>query len=552
MSFLEKRRKMDFRKVILAGLFIVLVTGSLSSWCFDDMKVRSVPLEKQSDRANRYYVHPNRAAYKASFRQYRVVIPVNIEDLLVADFNKDAVPDIAYISYDSSTKKTALYVMKGDKNLLFKTKYKYSVNKGWTQFVGAADFEGNGKLDIAVVGDGNNAYFLIYPGKGNGQFESPKTYTPKDPWFYDYFEITDIFDLDGDDKPDVVELYWYNKVIAFQNLGGFEFKKFDVDIGFGVNCDGIAAGDFTGDGKDDLFTVDADNSTLKFFESKGDGTFTKLYAKGIGKTGACLFPALLNKDAKLDLIGSYEPWTMLGTGKGQLGTKVKLPGKGSFGYGIATGDFNGDQKLDIMGPESSFSDQSFGIWYYQGRGNGQFVNPVKLAPHLKFNKQSGGRRNIRTADFNKDGKLDVLGAAYFGAFTNPDSQSFVFFLNGKSPASLKISNLTMERLEFDNSNIIVKGKFDYSGSGLYFYYDSKSKEATDNAFLKFNITVNSPYYQATCYASGSFLDKRSSQSGTIEFNIKLPTTLTPSYLTKVTLSDFSLYDYNLVLSNELE
>ena len=547
---------MIFRKAFLTGFLVVLAAGSVFSLHSDDTKVRSVPPEKHAVRADRYYVQPDMAAYKASFRQYRVVIPENFEDLLVADFNKDAIPDIAYLSYDSSSKKNALHMIKGDKNLGYKTKYKYGVAKSGAQFVGAADFDGNGKLDIAVVGDGNNAYFLIYPGKGNAQFESPKTYIPKDPWFYDYFTKTDIFDFNGDGKEDIVELYWYDKVIAFQNLGGFEFKKYDVDIGFGVNCDGIAAGDFTGDGKDDLFTVDVENSTLKFFESKGDGTFAKLYAKGIGKTGSYLFPALLNKDAKPDLIGSGQPWTMLGTGKGQLGTKAKLPGKGSLSYGIATGDFNGDQKLDIMGPEWIHDilggKSSYGILHYQGRGNGQFMNPVELAPHLKFDKGGGVRHNIGAADYNKDGKLDVLGATYFGYATNPDSQSFVFFLNGKSPASLKISNLTMERLEFENSNIIVKGKFDYSGSNLYFYYDRKSKDATENAFLKFNIQVNSPYYQATCYASGSFLDKRSSQSGTIEFNIKLPTTLTPSYLTKVTLSDFSLCDHNLVLSNELE
>lgn len=550
---------MIFRRVFFRGILIVLAAGSVYSQDSDDIKIRYAPLEKHVISANRNYSQPDMAANKVNFRQHRLVIPEIIDDILVADFNRDAIPDIAYTSYDESNKKCTLVVLQGDKNLNFKRKYEYSINRGWPQFVGAADFNGNGKLDIAVVGY-IDTYFLIYPGKGNCQFEKSKAVYAKDPWTWDYFAMAHTFDFDGDGKQDIIELYWYDKVIAFRNLGDFKFEKYDIDTGFGFNCDGIATADFTDDRKDDLFTVDVSDHKISFFESKGDGTFAKSYTKEIGLTGDMLFPAYLNKDSKLDLIGSGktdgEAWTMLGKGKGQLGSKSKLPGRGSMLCGIATGDFNSDKKLDIMSPEGTYknNEYSYGIWYYQGRGTGQFKNPVELAPYLRFDRNGWGtsRQNISVADFNKDGKLDVLGASYFGYDTaNPDSQSLVFFLNGKSPAVLKISNLTIDRLEFENSDIIMKGRFDYTGSNLYLYYDKKSKEATENAFLTFNIKVLSPYYNKTYFVSGSFLDKRTRQSGTIEFNLKLPTTVTSSYQPNITVSDFYLYDHNLVRSNKL-
>lgn len=553
---------MTFRRALLQGGVVVLAAASAFAQDSGQVIVRRAPSKRPVLGAGLSDIRTGPAATAAGFLQRRLVSSTKIDDVLAADFNRDGIPEVAYLNWDGKKKTNTLFVWAGDKSLKYKTRSSYLANQGWSKFIGAADFNGDGKLDLAVQGSGFT-YFLIFPGLGNGRFGAQKILKVKDPWIWDYFTTAQIFDYDGDGKKDIVELYWYNKVIVLRNLGGFQFDVSVVDMGSGFNCAGLTAGDFSGDGKGDLFTLDTGTQQLRFYESKGDGTFAKKYAKGVSASGPYLFSSLLNADAKLDLIGSGkssgEAWAMLGMGKGLTGPRIRLPGKGLLSGGIASGDFNGDKKQDLAGPGYAKNDASgeyeFGIWYYQGKGTGRFLNPVTLAPHLRFDASSGGH-NVTAADFNKDGKQDILGASYFEYGSNeayPDSQSLVFFLGGKSPAVLTVSNLTMDRLEFEGSDIVMKGRFSYAGSNHYLYYDPTSKEPTNNAFLTFQVeTFGYPSYKATYSVSGAFLDKRTAPAGTIELDLKLPTTLTPSAPPTITVSNFYLYDYNLVRSNKLQ
>jgi hypothetical protein len=80
-------------------------------------------------------------------------------------------------------------------------------------------------------------------------------------------------------------------------------------------------------------------------------------------------------------------------------------------------------------------------------------------------------------------------------------------------------------------------------------------DLTDNAYLEFRIKLDFPYpmrdYIYTYVATGAFLNMPGQQTGVVTFNLTLPTTIVTTATAQVTLSDFSLRDYNLVQSNEL-
>jgi len=107
----------------------------------------------------------------------------------------------------------------------------------------------------------------------------------------------------------------------------------------------LVLGDFSGDGKPDLAVVSPRTSTTSILLGNGDGTF---HAK-----------------PNLDVIGA-----------------------------IAAGDFDGDQKVDLVADDGS------SLSLYLSQGDGTFRRPIRIA--------GGGQSSLLAADINQDGRLDIL------------------------------------------------------------------------------------------------------------------------------------------------
>ncbi len=114
----------------------------------------------------------------------------------------------------------------------------------------------------------------------------------------------------------------------------------------------MATGDFNGDGKLDLVSTDGADNTVSILLGNGDGTLPRL------------------------LLLAYSA--------------------GTFPIAVATGDFNGDGKLDLAVTDASANAVSILL----GNGNGTFQAPVDYTT---------GRdpQAVFVADFNGDGKLDL-------------------------------------------------------------------------------------------------------------------------------------------------
>jgi len=274
--------------------------------------------------------------------------------LAVGDFNGDGNLDIAVTEYGFGSSALAIFLGRGDGTFVAGPVY---TTVSLPYDITVADFNGDGRLDLAVANNGTNTVAVLL-GNGDGTFQKPHTYYAPLP------ERVLAVDLNGDGHPDLAVLAYCGRdpktcasgaVEVLLNKGNGTFNKPHYFSVKGVGPDGIAAADLSHDGKIDL--VVANNnfqaaSTVSVLLGKGDGTFkpTVNYPVGGGPAGIAI--ADFNGDGKLDIAvantGSSTVSLLYGRGNGTFKPAQNLNfAAGSLPISVAAADFNGDGAPDL-------------------------------------------------------------------------------------------------------------------------------------------------------------------------------------------------------------
>ena len=211
------------------------------------------------------------------------------------------------------------------------------------------DFNGDGKLDLAVANAAQPNAALILLGNGNGTFQNPVAYpTDQSPSFW-----VGAADLDGDGRLDLAVANY-----AGQGSVSILIGKGDGTFQPAVNYPSVrsaprgAFGDFNGDGKPDLALADTDEmgAGISLLINAGNGTFQAVKTVSATAGSGSVAVADFDLDGNLDVVAadnSHGPvFVYRGDGKGNLDLPVSFATPAGSSD-VAAGDLNGDGLPDI-------------------------------------------------------------------------------------------------------------------------------------------------------------------------------------------------------------
>jgi hypothetical protein len=235
----------------------------------------------------------------------------------------------------------------------------------------------------------------------------------------------------------------------------------------------VVIGDFNGDGNQDLAALSIYGGTVSILLNNGDGTIASpQYFPAIqpDPQGPTFFSGIatgdVNGDSKLDVILSHttDPNTsagvisvLLGSGDGTLQRPITTAVDSAAYNLFGVGDFNGDGKLDVLCGADDSTNTIPSLVLFLGNGTGDFTRASTSQPG------PAGRGVVAVvADVNHDGKLDIV-------LSTQQESVTVFLGNGdgsfqasfQAPASAPTFALSMGDFDHDGKPDLISTSFQH-------------------------------------------------------------------------------------------
>ena len=353
--------------------------------------------------------------------EYQIAIAVD-------DVNHDGSPDIVVANECSMGTNLGctdyagvVEVLLGKGDGTFHATGTFSSGGFTAESIAIADVNGDGKPDLLVGNDciasGNGCASSgsvgILLGNGDGTFQTASTYSLGGPFAWSIA----VADINKDGRPDLVISNRDINILLGNGNGTFQPVQ-SYGTG-GYNTFSIALSDVNSDRSLDILTSDdcptdvCENPGVEVFLGNGDGTLQA--ARDYGSAGYKpdqLAEGVVNGDDSPDLLG-VSPCgdkTCLVVFLGKKDGTFKEFQSYSLAFApsaIATGDVNGDGKLDVLLVSDQCATPSYGcaragvVEILIGNGDGTFQAARTF--NAGYNSES-----IVIADVNRDGKPDLI------------------------------------------------------------------------------------------------------------------------------------------------
>lgn len=279
--------------------------------------------------------------------------------------------------------------------------------------IAIGDINNDGDLDV-LTANRDGMSFSVFLGNGDGSLTEVDTIN------IDHGPTSlSLGDINKDGRLDIAATVCSrgcndNAIMIFHGLGNgqFEQEKYLASDGVPYN---IALSDLNGDEFLDIIASDYPSGNIHVLESEQDNLSYKEFGLAAGLKTIALLPIDLNRDGSPDLIasnhGSASASIFINGGNGEFDKSTILE-VGPLPYSIASGDVNQDGNPDLLVAHSSDPGK---VSIYEGtqKGKFKFLSSFDVEDRLAY---------IDTADFNGDGRLDII-------VTRHEKQFASLFLN---------------------------------------------------------------------------------------------------------------------------
>jgi hypothetical protein len=279
-------------------------------------------------------------------------------DLAIGDFNGDNNLDVAIANHGE--KLVTILIGDGKGGFSFASGSPFTVpSNPHPHGIAAADFNGDGKVDLAVDSWGENKV-LVMLGNGDGTFRhaGAKFNVGEAP-----YQRLRAADLNGDGQPDLITSNWEGSsvsVLLGDGKGNFRLAG-EKNISVPTSPFGVAIGDFNGDRRLDIAVChysghvsDRSKNGLSVLYGNGAGQFTLASGSpfAVGHYPPTIVAGDINGDGITDIaIPNHEDNTITVYLGGTNGIRQATGSPFAAGRGpqcVAIGDLNGDSKPDLV------------------------------------------------------------------------------------------------------------------------------------------------------------------------------------------------------------
>lgn len=322
-----------------------------------------------------------------------------VSSVTTMDLNKDGTLDLIVASQGTSG--DTVNVLIGNANGSFKPPISYAVGTDPVS-TAVADLNGDGQADV-IVGNAVSQSVSILFGNKDGTLQNARNVSTSG-----FAENITIADFNADGKVDLAMSDFSNSSIVLLLGNGDGSLAAPVSFRAHDTPGSVAVSDFDRDGKLDLAVANYISHDVSILRGNGDGTFSSAVNYVVDSGTNQVITGDFNGDGNLDLVtvnrDANDVSLLLGNGNGTFAAATNFSSGGSYPWSVATGDVNGDHKLDLVVDNQ----QSAAISVFLGNGNGTFATPIPstLLPGSETTA-------IALADFNGDGKLDLVSANRF-------------------------------------------------------------------------------------------------------------------------------------------
>ncbi len=318
-------------------------------------------------------------------------------DIIVTDFDEDGTDDLALLNENSHN----VSVLLGTGSGSFAPATNYPAGLTPMHFA-TGDFDQDGHADLAVADRGAREVSILL-GDGVGAFAATGT-ADLAPGALPSDVVAADFDSDGRDDVAVVDAN-NNQVSIFLSQGAGNLAP-ATSYNVGLEPSGAATGDFDGDGDPDLVITNGASDDVSILTNDGGAGFAPAGTLPVGNQPSSVVVADFDGDNDLDVaITNYlseSVTVMFGDGAGGFGSANDFD-PGLTPFALSSADLNDDGIVDLY----LVNRWQGSVSILLGQAGGTF------APPSRFDAGSTPVA-VATGDFNQDGHADLVTANYSG------------------------------------------------------------------------------------------------------------------------------------------